>query len=236
MNELLPKPIAEYLVDGPIPPDELMYIDFLDEYVESLVDTRLDIHFMLEHVGVHGAPKWWKGTVAEFEAEFHQRYHHPISIDKKWEEEAIWRAAYAEVKAGRLTEILEGAEDEQVNEFLAQGQRRINQLWAVELLMLMWGEARENDLLEVESSSVNVQKGENRVKEVIIINLLDLAIAQMTAKILSRKYSGISFKVTKYYSEHHHVVAFQDIPQEQLPEIKGYAMGISDMLSKLTEI
>jgi|GEM_PF-3428445 len=193
---------------------------------------------MLEHVSVHGAPKWWKGTVTEFEAEFYQRYHYSISIDKKWEEKAIWRAAFAEVEAGRLAEILEGAEDEHVNEFLAQGQKRINQLWAVELLMSMWVEAREKNILEVESSRGNLQKekGENRVKEVVIINLLDPAIAKFTAEILKRKYTGFSFRVTKYYSEYNHVVTYQEVAENKLIEMQGYAMGVSDMLGKLVEI
>jgi len=147
MNEKI-KPVAEYLVNGPVPADELMVLDLLEQYVGSVVDDRFEIHFMLEHVCVHGAPDWWQGTVAEFEAEFHKQYHNRNKGDWIWEEDANGRAAYAEVRAGRLAEIPDDAGDEQVGEFLAQGQRRRDQLWAVELLMEMWQEDRENkDLL-----------------------------------------------------------------------------------------
>ncbi len=75
MAELPVKPVSDYLLNGPIPADELMDIDFLDQYVGNVVDTRLDIHFMLEHTCDHGAPKWWQGTGTEFEGEFHKQYH-----------------------------------------------------------------------------------------------------------------------------------------------------------------
>ncbi len=144
MKDKMPvKPVAEYLINGPIPADELMDIDFLDDYVGSVVDTRLDIHFMLEHVSVHGAPQWWEGTVPEFEQEFHRLYYNRSKGDWKWESEATLRAASEEVRAGRIADIPKDTEDEQEDEFLAQGQRRRDQLWAVELLMNMWQEDRE---------------------------------------------------------------------------------------------
>jgi len=139
-DELPVKPVEEYLVNGPVPADQLMDLDFLEVYVEYVVDSRYDIHFMLERISTHGAPEWWEGTVAEFEAEFHKQYHNHSKGDWKWESEATWRAAYEEVRAGRLADISEDAEDEQEDEFLAQGQRRRDQLWAVELLMNMWQE------------------------------------------------------------------------------------------------
>lgn len=84
MKDKMPvKPVAEYLINGPIPADELMDIDFLDDYVGSVVDTRLDIHFMLEHVSVHGAPQWWEGTVPEFEQEFHRLYYQRSAGDQE---------------------------------------------------------------------------------------------------------------------------------------------------------
>ncbi len=82
MVESSVKPVMEYLVNGPIPVDELQDIKYLDLYIErGVVDTLLDIQFMLEHVCVYGAPKWWKGTVPEFEKEFHRQYHQRTTID-----------------------------------------------------------------------------------------------------------------------------------------------------------
>ena len=75
MTEFPVKPVADYLINGPIPAADLMNIDFLDIYVGTVVDVRLDIHFMLEYTSVHGAPKWWQGTVSEFEQEFHRNFY-----------------------------------------------------------------------------------------------------------------------------------------------------------------
>ncbi len=71
------------------------------------------------------------------------------------------------------------------------------------------------------------------MKEIIIINLLDKPIAQLTVTLLYLKYSGFSFKVTQYYSEHQHVVTNQEVPKEQLLEMQGYAMGVSDILLRM---
>ena len=68
-DELPVKPVEEYLVNGPVPADQLMDLDFLEVYVEYVVDSRYDIHFMLERISTHGAPELWEGTVAEFEAD-----------------------------------------------------------------------------------------------------------------------------------------------------------------------
>lgn len=239
MKDKLPiKPVEEYLINGPIPADDLIVLDFLGIYLEyDIIDTLLDIQFMLEDISIHGAPKWWKGTVSEFEWEFHEQHH--SSINKlELNSDVVWHAAYAEVRQGRLSDLSEDATIEQTKEFLSHGLRRVRQTWAVETLMIMWVIAKENEV-SMELAKLNAvsqkEKGESQMKEVIIINLLDPAIAQMTAKILNRKYAGFSFKVTKYYSEYHHVVTFQDVSQEQLSEMKGYAMGVSDMLGKLLE-
>jgi hypothetical protein len=143
MAELPVKPVEEYLINGPIPAEDLIYLDFLKIYIEyGIVDTELDICFMLEHVSTHGAPGWWKGTVSEFEQEFHQQYHQ--IVDKKWKEDVAWRTAYDEVNGGRLLPKSEDAPDEQVEKFLAHGIKRRDQVWAVELLLNMWVEAKES--------------------------------------------------------------------------------------------
>lgn len=134
------RPVAEYLVHGPIPAPELMDIDFLDIYVGSVVDTRLDIHFMLERVSVHGAPTWWHGTVPEFEQKFHAQYHQDIQVNEQQVIDATWQAASKEAQAGRTAPLPDDPTDDQVEAFLSQGRKRRNQVQAVETLMEMWVE------------------------------------------------------------------------------------------------
>ena len=142
MAELPIKPVSEYLLNGPIPAEDLMYLDFLSTYLDQgIADSILAIHFMLEHVCIHGAPKWWEGTVTEFEQEFHERYHHLLN-DVDLDSDYVWQAAQTEVIEGRLLPLPEDAPHEQIIEFLSHGKRRRDQSWAVELLLDMWVEAK----------------------------------------------------------------------------------------------
>ena len=134
------RPVAEYLVHGPIPLPELMDIDFLDVYLGSVADTRLDIHFMLEHVCVQGAPTWWQGTVQEFEQKFHEQYQQEIQDNEQQGSDAARQAAHKEVQAGRTAPLPDDPTEDQVDAFLAQGLKRRNQVQAVETLMEMWVE------------------------------------------------------------------------------------------------
>lgn len=134
------QPVADYFVHGPIPLPELMDIEFLDVYLGSVVDTRQDIHSMLEHVRVHGAPAWWEGTVPEFEQEFHKQYHEAIQSNEHQGIDAIRQAAQKEVQAGRTVPLPADPGEDQLNAFLAQGLKRRNQVQAVETLMEMWVE------------------------------------------------------------------------------------------------
>jgi hypothetical protein len=232
------QPISEYLVNGPIPADELMDLDSLESYLErGIIDSRLAIHFMLEYVSVHGAPEWWKRTVAEFEKEFHEQHRRnmrPLKLNSN----LVWNAAYAEVEAGRLPPYPEDATDEQTQEFLSHGMKRVSQVWAVELLLDIQIEEKNNEVfaeLADLSAAQQKDKGEIQVKEIIVMNLLNPVTAQITAIYLNSKYTDFSFKVTHYYSEHHHVVTFKDVTKEQLEEIQAYAQGVSDVLKKLIE-
>ena len=135
------KPVEYYLINGPIPAADLMYLDFLESYLNAgIIDTTLDVHFMLESISINGAPEWWKGSVAEFEEEFHEQYQRRIS-DLNKDPDFVWEAAYEEVKAKRLSPLPEDSTKEQVKNFLDQGKRLLQQTYAVELLMDMWCEA-----------------------------------------------------------------------------------------------
>jgi hypothetical protein len=135
------KPVGDYLINGPIPPEDLAYLDFVAEPTE--LDRILTVHFMLETISVHGAPKWWKGSISEFEKEFHERYQRMMfDIDKN--SELVWNAGRAEVQARRLASLPdEGETKEQVETYLTQGLKRLRQTFAVELLLEMWEEGSE---------------------------------------------------------------------------------------------
>jgi hypothetical protein len=104
------------------------------------VDTRQDIHAMLEHVRVHGAPAWWQGTVPEFEQKFHEQFQQDVQANEQQGDEATRQAASKEVQAGRMLPLPQDATEDQVGAFLAQGLKRRNQVQAVETLMEMWVE------------------------------------------------------------------------------------------------
>lgn len=137
------KPVESYLINGPIPPDGLAHLDIVQVYVDH-VGSTLSIHFMFESISIHGKPEWWKGSIAEFNAEFHEQYQIMLrDIDK--DSEIVWSAAQDEVQAKRLSPLLEDATKEQVEDFLHQGMKRLEQTLAVELLLTMWAEAREKE-------------------------------------------------------------------------------------------
>jgi hypothetical protein len=117
------KPARDYLINGPISAEELPYLDFVAKPTD--LDRILAVHFMLETFCTHGAPEWWKGSISEFEEEFHKRYKRMISgLDKN--SELVWNAAGAEVKAQRLSPLPgEGGTKEQVETYLAQGIKRL---------------------------------------------------------------------------------------------------------------
>ena len=135
------KPVGEYLINGPIPAEDLAFLDFIDAYLEmGKGDTILDVHFMLERVSTKGAPDWWKGSIAQFEEEFHYRYQKRIDgLDKNLD--TIWNAAQDEVNAGRLSPLPDIETKEQLEQSLSQGKKRLEQAYAVELLLDMWVEA-----------------------------------------------------------------------------------------------
>ena len=137
------KPVRDYLINGPIPPEDLAYLDFVAGPIE--LDRILTVHFMLETISVHGAPKWWKGGTSEFEEEFHEQYQRMIfDIDKN--SELVWNAAGAEVQAKRLSSLPDkGETKEQIETYITQGTKRLRQTFAVELLLDMWAEASEKD-------------------------------------------------------------------------------------------
>jgi hypothetical protein len=143
-NSLI-KPVEEYLVNGPIPAYSLAYLDFVENYLENgIADSQLDIQFMLESISIHGMPKWWKGSIAQFEREFHDQYQRRINDIKK-HPEMVWRAAEAEVQAKRLLLLPDNETDEQLKIFLEQGKQHLQQAFAVELLLDMWVEEHEKD-------------------------------------------------------------------------------------------
>ena len=137
------RPVRDYLINGPIPPEDLYLLDFVESYLDmGIIDMILDVHFMLETVCSNGAPKWWKGSVVEFEEEFHDQYQGMINNINE-DSEAVWMACDDEVRAKRLSPLLEGSTKEQVKIYLAQGRKLLQQTYAVELLLDMWVEARE---------------------------------------------------------------------------------------------
>ncbi len=135
------KPVQDYLINGPMPPEDLAYLDFVVEPIELY--RIITVHFMLETISVYGAPIWWKGSFSEFEKEFHERYQKMISdLDKN--SELVWNAAGAEVQAKRLSPLPdEGETEEQVETYLAQGIKGFQQTFAVELLLEVWNEGSE---------------------------------------------------------------------------------------------
>lgn len=72
------------------------------------------------------------------------------------------------------------------------------------------------------------------MKETIIVNLLNPAVAELTKTYLSRQYPDLTFEVRQYYSEYIHVVINKEVTQEKLLEIQAYACGVSDVLGRLT--
>jgi hypothetical protein len=120
--------------------EDLAYLDFVARPTE--LDRILAVHFMLETVCVHGAQKWWKGSISEFEKDFHERSHRMIfDLDKN--SELVWNAAGAEVKAQRLSPLPDENETkEQIETYLAQGIKRLHQTFSVELLLDMWTEVK----------------------------------------------------------------------------------------------
>jgi len=113
------KPIAEYLMNGPIPADDLAYLDFIGTYLDcGIAGTILDVHFILEYTCDHGAPRWWKGTVTEFEESFHNNYH---LLEDKMDSDSdfIRQAAELEVREQRSAPLPYDATKEQQINFLA---------------------------------------------------------------------------------------------------------------------
>ncbi len=137
------KPVKDYFLNGPIPPEDLAFLDFVESYFEKgIIDTVLDVHFMLETIILNGAPKWWPGSAAEFEEEFNSQYQERIR-DLDTNSDLIQEAAQAEVKAQRLSPLPENPTKGQLENFLAQGRKRLEQSFAVELLLDMWINAIE---------------------------------------------------------------------------------------------
>ncbi len=71
------------------------------------------------------------------------------------------------------------------------------------------------------------------MKETIIVNLLNSAVAELTKTFLSRQYPDFSFKAKQYYSEFIHMVTYDEVPPEKLLEMQAYARGVSDVLGRL---
>ena len=139
-QEPIIKPVEDYLINGPIPPEDLAFLDFVARPTD--LDRTLAVHFMLEKISVDGAPEWWKGSISGFEKEFHEGYQRMISsLDVN--SELVLNATEAEIQSGRLSPLSdEGDTKEQVDAYLAQGIRRVLQTFAVELLLDMWAEAQ----------------------------------------------------------------------------------------------
>lgn len=136
------RPVCKYFTEGPIPPDELMDMDLFDFYnSDGLFGDILDVHFMLFSICEHGAPKWWKGSVAEFELAFHEDYYGEMTKDITRDSETAWSGLRAEVKAGRLQRPDQDSTHEELYELLNKGIRHVLQVRAVELVMQMWVEA-----------------------------------------------------------------------------------------------
>ncbi len=132
------KPVCEYLVNGPMPASDLMYMSFLRNYLDmGLIDTILDIHFMLQSICENGSPRWWKGSVAEFEQEFDTIYQQMFQDVTKYDD-IVWQAAQHEVEEGNIAPLPEDETDDEREKYLTQGMKRLHQIWAVELLMNMW--------------------------------------------------------------------------------------------------
>ncbi len=136
------KPVKDYLIHGPIPVEDLAFLDFVESYLEKgIVATVLDVHFMLETTSLNGAPQWWQGNVAEFEAKFHDQYLRMLRDINK-DSDIVRSAAQAEVEAKRIQPLAEDATGEKVQNFLAQGMNRLAQTCAVELLLDLWVDAQ----------------------------------------------------------------------------------------------
>lgn len=141
-NNLIKKPVADYLINGPIPADSLAY-----QYVaqicmdEGVADSELDIHFMLERICVHGVPGWWQGSITDFELKFHDNYQREIeglNSDSQHIQQMILDASWAEVEEGRLEPLSEDAAMDEAEIFLAQGRKRLEQLFALETIFNLW--------------------------------------------------------------------------------------------------
>ncbi len=134
------------MLNGPIPAENLADLKFVQSYVgDGPVDCAYDVQLMLEYTCERGAPKWWGGTVAEFEKEFDDRYHSCQAQNSQLDLNFDRQAADAEVEARRLTPLPKNASRNQVKEFLRCGKRRRNQIFAVELLLDMWMETWNSD-------------------------------------------------------------------------------------------
>jgi hypothetical protein len=141
-NNLIKKPVSDYLINGPIPADSLANQEIAEICIdEGVADSELDIHFMLERICVHGTPGWWQGSITDFEQKFHDNYQREIedlNSDSQHIIQMILDASWAEVEEGRLEPLSEVATTDEAEIFLAQGRKRLEQLFALETIFTLW--------------------------------------------------------------------------------------------------